>query len=220
MEKNNEYYNYILKQFVEAMNYQIGDFSSPNFMDELSNWINMRYAIGDEYLNYLFEIFGKDFIDSPNTFEVGKGRLDSVVKNLHTTLITPYSLGNSIDKGRIIHGELGIKNGLPYCYNKKGDEIVKGRVSYYPHNFMTHNPYTVNKIFDWESLRNGSINNVIVGVYGNKKEHDIYEKIKMLKNFRDMLSGSLKEEYITDLDNYYYIVGGVDNRKNKKVFTK
>ena len=65
-------------------------------------------------------------------------------------------------------------------------------------------------------LIDNSINDIIVGVYGNIHEKDTETKIKQLKQFRDRLSEPFNEDYIIALDRYCYVIAS--DRKQKKLF--
>ena len=219
MNLNNEYYNYLLKQFLDAKGLRMDDMNSHYFISSFTDWIKENQKIGEEYLQFLFQICGKNVIDREDTFEVGKGKLDSIVKNLKTIIISPYGEEfTDVDRERIICGRLGINGCLPFCYKESKNSIEKTRKSYSTNTFMTQNPYSVDDIFNWECLQNGSSNSIIVGAYGDIKDKNVNQKIKMLEEFRKKLICNVNYEYITLNNNYFCIVNG--SKKKKELVKK
>ena len=76
------YYNYLIKQYKEACGIK-DDVSLDKFLTEFDNWLKERSLCGGVYLN-LLKSMGVN-INTNDTYEIGKGNLDSIVANYSLT---------------------------------------------------------------------------------------------------------------------------------------
>lgn len=208
MMNNDKYYEVLLDQFLKAKG-NLMSIKSNSFISEFSEWLIKREEIGKRYLEYLYVISSKEIVDNEKTFEIGKGLKDTVAKDLKTSLITPFGEELQFDKKkRIIIGDFWINRGIP-CIRKQTEngEVVQ-KMKYTTNTFMIQNPYDEDDLLNWDYLRNGTTNNILVGMYGELKDKDYANKIKMLKDLRNKLVGKIKTEYIEENGNYYYLLDG------------
>ena len=216
MEK---YKQNIIKQFQDATNTKFNDEYSRFFADDFMEWFKDRKDLDKQYLEFL-NYLGFDF-NNYNVAEVGKSGIDSIVKGFDTTIITSYPDSfRDVDKSRIIEGKLKISGGFPYLV---GQGENAGRIVSIPKKivgtYITHNPYSQSDITGWEMLPNSDENDIIVGVYGKNSDYDKYSKIDNLRKLRDRLNDcrNVTDEYVTESDGYYYVVGSRNVRKRSRV---
>lgn len=219
--KNNEFGEYskmLFNQFLTATGIDENKLIYGSITSGFQDWILENKKVGNLYLKLLYEIFNEEFINRYQTIEVGKGIRDSIAINTNMTIISPY-MDNEFEMNnqQIYIGDVVIKNLYPYFIGKiKGENICR-KFRYQVFNFIMHNPYSVNALFNWDYLYNGTDNNVILGVFGNNKDKDKNQKIKLLQDFNKLLVRKAKEEYAVIDDNYFLILNGVKNKEKVKV---
>ncbi len=211
------YLNKLIEQFKQATGTKNVDVNSQTFISEFSSWIKSRQAIGEDYLG-LLDYMELHRIGEAETAEIGKGKFDTLVKDLDTTIITPYSKGIIVpDSTRIITSDFRVYEGTPILMRQTEKETTQIDPITYTSalTFMTQNPYTQAQIANWEQLHNGRENNIVVGIYGSVYDKDTESKIRQIEDLRDKLDGSYKEEYTVFGDTYCYAIAS--ERKVKRL---
>ena len=203
------YFNYLYEQFRHAKGLDKIDVSSMEFLKDFSNWLKEMQERGKLYINFL-ESIGIN-IDNYDIAEIGKGKSDSIVQDLTTTIITPYPEGldrNGFNYCRLITAKFKIYDGVPALLNKdmNGNKILDTLSPTMFNTFMTQNPYTPKHIEYWDELHNKSDKRIIIGVFGSMYDKDSVDKINKLNEFKRKLDGSYQEDYITDGDTYSYVI--------------
>ena len=176
---------------------------------------------GKLYVDFLDSIGIR--VDSYDVAEVGKGKSDSIVQDLTTTIITPYPEGlirDGFNYSRLITAKFKIYDGIPVLLNKdkKGNKILDDLSPTMFRLFMTQNPYTNKQIEYWDELHNMSDKNIVVGVFGSIYDKDSVDKINDLNRFKSKLNGSYQEDYITEDDTYAFVIAS--DKKVKKLFKR
>lgn len=211
------YLKKLIEQFKQATGTKNVDTNSQEFISEFESWIRQRQLEGNEYLG-LLDYMELSKVSDPATAEIGKGQFDTLVKDLDTTIITPYSKGIIIpDSRRIITSDFRVYEGTPVLMRQteKGTTKIDPITSASTLTFMTQNPYTPTQIANWEQLHNGRENDIIVGIYGSVYDKDTESKIKQIEDLRDRLDDSYKEEYAVVGDTYCYAIAS--ERKVKRL---
>lgn len=218
-KKMKEHLGYLIEQFKQANGIKRSDEKSQLFISEFTEWIKERQDISTTYIE-LLDYMGLSYFATPSVVEVGKGSVDSIVMPYDTLIITPYSRFleelNTENNKRVTNAYFKVVNGKPFKVFPSDEAILRPIKNCDDLTFMTQNPYTPKCIKNWDQLHNNSINDIIVGVYGNIHEKDAETKIKQLKQFRDRLSEPFNEDYIIALDRYCYVIAS--DRKQKKLF--
>ena len=197
------YYNYLIKQYKEACGIK-EDVSLDKFLAEFDNWLNERSLCGEVYLN-LLKSMGIN-INTSDTYEIGKGNLDSIVANYsETNMITPFYDQSNFASDRTIVGTFGVFHSKSTLIrvNKGMFDLttLQGNVT-----CMTQNPYTSKDILNWDLLHNSGNSKIIVGIYGNTSDCDRSKKIRELKILRDKLTSDYIEEHLINGDTYCSVV--------------
>lgn len=212
-EQYERYMNNLINQFALAKGIENADIDSKEFIKEFSDWVKEQEAIGSEYLSILKE-FGFN-IDDSNSTEVGKGKYDSVVKDLSTTIITPdYTLLYRGFKNRIINGDINVLNGYPMLINYTSMGNIMSKYFINLNTYITQNPFSSSNILGWDKIHNSG-NNIIIGSYGKIYDKDKNKKIGELIEFRNRLQNDFICENIISGDTYINILGS--NPKVKRL---
>ena len=201
----NEYYNHLLKQFVEAKGIKNVDEKSETFIEDFINWSVDRKLTLKNYISIIGDTNVFPLYDE-TTAEVGKGVVDSIGKELGIKLITPYGEKMNNPKN-VIPANLEVLKGIPTVVKGCNDNLILLPLN--PRrfrNFITQNPYDKGCIKNWNDLHNSGEYNIIIGVYGETSDKDRQSKIKMLKEFKDKLENGYREEQAIIYGNYYYLV--------------
>ena len=203
-----QYMEFLIEQYKQATGTKSVDIQSQTFISEFQAWIKQRQLSGTEYLGLLDYMQLYD-VRNRETFEIGKGCFDTLVKDFDTTIVTPYSERILVpDSTRIITSDFSVCEGMPILL-KKVSATVTDIEPIYDNNsltFMTQNPYTPSKIEDWEQLHYNCENGIIVGVYGNTYDKDIEGKIRQLQQLKEKLYDSYIEEHSIVGDTYSYAI--------------
>lgn len=197
------YYNYLIKQYKEACGIK-EDVSLDKFLTEFDNWLNERSLCGEVYLN-LLKSMGIN-INTSDTYEIGKGNLDSIVANYsETNMITPFYDRSNFASDRTIIGTFGVFHSKPTLIrvNKGMFDLTTLQSGI---TCMTQNPYTSKDIHNWDLLHNSGNGKIIVGIYGNASDCDRNKKIRELKMLRDKLTSDYIEEHLINGDIYCSVI--------------
>ena len=197
-DQREKYIDYLVIEFLNATGSKIAQKGSKDFKKEFLAWTKERRDMGNLYTG-LVEYMNIDYL-TPFAAEVGKGINDTIVYDKNTTVITPFPYqmpGNKKINNKIIERELKVKNDGSSIYVPKELPI---------HTFITHNPYNMEQIKNWEHLFNCGLLNVALGIFGNCSDKDREAKEKMLKAIIDALEVSYKEEAFTEKDMYGHII--------------
>lgn len=210
------YFNYLYDQFRKASGSKNIDLGSKEFLEDFSNWLKDMQKRGERYLEFL-NYLDID-IDSYMVAEIGKGKSDSLVKDLTATIITNYPEGidrNGFSNSRLIKARFSVSSGEPILYHidNKGNYIIDTLSPLMFKSFMTQNPYTKKQIDDWDCLHNKGDKNIIVGVFGNIYDKDSVDKINELIDLKRKLIGAYIEDYTTIDDTYCYVIASNKVRK-------
>lgn len=197
------YYNYLIKQYREACGIK-EDVSLDKFLIEFDNWLKERSLCGEVYLKLLKSMSIN--IDTSDTYEIGKGNLDSIVANYsETNMITPFYDRSNFASDRTIIGTFGVFHSKPTLIrvNKGMFDLITLQSGI---TCMTQNPYTSKDILNWDLLHNSGNSKIIVGIYGNTSDCDRSKKIRELKMLRDKLTSDYIEEHLINGDIYCSVV--------------
>ena len=212
----------LLEQFQRANDIWFMNKDSRSFEVDFMEWFGERKVLTDNYLRFLSYLDLGPFYD--DTAEVGKGGLDSAVKDFDTTIITSFPGSfRGIDLSRILEGKLMVSGGFPYLM---GQGVDAGQFTLIPSEtittYMTQNPYTFEDIRNWEMLHNSNSAGIIVGIYGKSWDRDKNSKIKMLEelvkkmdDFNDVII-----DFENDSQDYYGVVASLKTRKNYKILKR
>lgn len=184
---NEMYLLKLLKQFHEADGRTDLMKFDKDFLEWLKQYQNLLLLLKDYYQYIELQI------DEWNSFEIGKGPLDSIILNK----------ANSISINNDPESEIFIFKGMPYCVSKKGMTLIENSDLFY-----TYNPYTIedikiiNKLYKINEL-------VAISAVGKIFDKDKESKIKQLKQqFSD-----LDINYEKSDDNYFYTLYSPRNLK-------
>ena len=206
-------------QYEKATGVKCKDLISVVYSKEFSDWLRKRRGMGERYSKMLQEIGLLD-LDDPYTVEVGKGCLDTLVKESSNLIITPYPKGFDIRTGRIIISPgFKVNYGVPTLF-ARDDVTEKSITSNHQLIFMTQNPYTSAHIKNWEQLYNSGNSEIIVGVFGDIHDKDKAEKIRQLETIERKTQGSLAKTEETDGDTYLTVVASNPKHLLKKIYKK
>lgn len=197
------YYNYLIKQYKESCDIK-EDVSLDKFLTEFDNWLNERSLCGEVYLN-LLKSMGIN-INTSDTYEIGKGNLDSIVANYPKTyMITPFYDQNNFTSDRTIIGTFGVFHNKPTLIrvNKGMFDLTTLQSGI---TCMTQNPYASKDILNWDLLHNSGNGKITVGIYGNTSDCDRNKKIRELKMLRDKLKSDYVEEHLINGDIYCSVI--------------
>jgi len=210
----------LMKEFIYAIGTKNIDVNSKQFIEEFSLWLKERKTISKKYI-YFLDSLDLRFADS-SCAEIGKGKYDSIVKLLDTTIITPYSktFENSLNN-RIITGNIHIQDGTPLLFQNAEFKTVKKEIpSSIIDTYMTQNPSKTVNIPRWGELYNIGERSIIIGAYGSVYDNDIDLKINNIAQLKDiLLDDDFVEEKVIDNDSYFYVISADKKlRKTKKYF--
>ena len=203
----NTYLRILMRQFVEAKGIENINTNSNEFMNEFYFWLAARFSQSEQYLDFVKSVV--EVKDDRSTIEVGKGCLDSIAnyKLDNATIITPYTMGlgdneqRQIIKSPLIVSRDGLTN-IPF---------VTGCT------LMTHNPYSGYCLKNWKNLHNSGLNNIVVGIFGDKKDKDKDEKTCMLLYLKKKLNGDFVEKKETQNGSYFHVIASKQKLENSKV---
>lgn len=184
-----QYLDKLLEQFIKAENIYQYDYNSQEFLRRFSNWVIKREQQSRYYM-YLILKMGINVVNS-DAAEIGKTSFDSIAKNYYSTIITENIFGFN-RKNRIIDSTFKIDdNGIIHT---KADMKKINRI-------MTHNPYSINDIKNWNIYHNNG-GNILIGIYGDTDDYDIDNKKEQLEQFKSKLNDNYIEEEITLCNTY------------------
>ena len=210
-----EYLYYLAVQYEKATGEKCKDLISLVYSKAFSDWLRKRRKMGEKYSRMLQETGILDF-DDPYTVEVGKGCLDTLVKESSNAVITPYAKGFDIRIGKVIISPgFKVNCGVPTLV--ANDDVTE--ISLTSNNqltFMTQNPYTPVHIKNWEQLYNSGNSEIIVGVFGDIHDEDKEEKARQLEMLERKIQGGLTKLEETDGDTYLTVVTSNPNTLLKK----
>ena len=204
-----EYLMKLMRQWKESIGKETMDINSEILLQEFYNWLKERQSILTEYKS-LLDYMNIEY-NNPMTAEIGKGIYDSIVKNISTTIITPYTYGlKNITKSKIIKGRLELVED-----NSPKQDISINKETSHIDTLMTQNPYQSIELSGWSKLHHSHNYRIIIGVYGKNTDKDKEKKLTLLKTMRNILNENCKEEYIKTNDDYCYVVTTKEHSKIK-----
>ena len=181
---NEEYTLKLVEQYIKATNNQ--NYDNNKFIDWLNEYIKMtkEYSI---YMDYI----GVD-LESSLSAEVEKGKYDSIVSE-SSLIISKYADTLNKEKSELIfkNNELAIL--------KKGIIMYPDEIEL----FITHNPYSLDLVNNWNKIHNDLGKNICIGVYGKIYDNDIQDKIEFMKHFKTRLNSEITVNYDTKFDNVF-----------------
>ena len=171
---------------------------------EFERFILERMQIGKKYCTFL-DNTGFGYFDNKKTAEVGKGSLDSVVKHLKPTIITPFKDNFYLeDNDKVIVSNFTVYAEEPYLIDLDNQLLIREC----PFDiYMTHNPYYPDNIKYWEDLHNSKRYGIIVGFYGKNYDKDKKNKLELATEFASRLDSDAMQSYDTDGECYFFAVG-------------
>lgn len=194
----------LFKQFKESRGYNfVLEEENQNVIDEFVSWLQIQKEMGEDYSSLLNDL--GILYDKQECAEIGKGKYDSIAKNLDTTIITTDEDINP--KGIFIHSGFKVYSGLPTIISKITErKITMGRINTKIINtFMTHNPYNERLVDNWQELPKHN-SNIVVGIFGDKNDKNIKDKINFLKRFKERLGNKFIDETATYNNTYCEVV--------------
>lgn len=206
------YLDFLIMQYKLSTGIKNIDVKSETFTSDFTSWINSRNVIREEY-KYFIENMKFNF-NTTDCAEIGKGNLDSLVKNLDTVIISPFSSTfKDVSDDRLINASMKVNENGPILVEENEININQKEIPpYVIRTYMTQNPYLPFNIENWENLHNCGKNNIIVGVYGSTSDKDIESKINQLKKLKEKLTDNFyKVEYEISNNNYFYAIGSMRN---------
>ena len=214
------YFNYLLDQYRKATGCVI-DVNSKDFLNDFKNWLSDMQKKGKTYISFLEDLGLK--VDSYFIAEVGKGKSDTIVRDLETTIITPYPEGidrDGFNYSRLIMANFKIYDGIPTLLMRDGhgNKILDTLSPSMFNCFMTQNPYSPKHMMYWDEIHNRGEKEIIMGMFGSIYDKDADDKVKELKEFKDKLVGSYNEDYMVENDTYCYVVAS--DKVEKKLFKR
>lgn len=206
----------LIEQYKSATGTKKVDINSKKFINEFTDWLKTRKIMGKKYTSFINYMGVEPTIIGEESVEIGKGKLDSIALDTGIYMITPYFEGIKIKNAGIINADFEVYDGIPNMikHNKDGNQI-KVVDSNYIRRFLTHNPYEQNCIRNWHELHNKG-KNITVGVFGSIYDKDTESKIRQIKNLRDKLNDSYKEDYAVFGEDYCYAISS-DEKKVKRL---
>ncbi|MBQ3468435.1 MAG: hypothetical protein IJH18_00030 [Bacilli bacterium] len=211
------YLHSLRDQFVEATGVKNVDPTSSLFISEFSDWIEKRQRIGSNYLELLRHMRDEiEPVNSAKTLEIGKGKYDSIVKRLRTTIVTPYTEGlEHLNEDRVIKGDIALFGDRPVLIKhlsvRDSEAILLPRDTV----LMTQNPYSPACIMNWTNIHNSGNNDIIVGIYGSINDKDRGAKAKQLEAFIERLDEPFVQQQILVYDTYCWAVAS--KRRGKRL---
>ena len=201
--------NHLFEQFKQAQGYNVIE-DDNEIVSEFIDWISIQNEQGQKYSCFLKEL-GLVF-DKEECAEVGKGKYDSIAKNYDTTIITTDE--DIKPKGIFINTGFKVYNGTPTIISQvTSKKVVFGSINTNIINtFMTQNPYKDSLLDNWNELPNNDTN-IIVGIYGSKKDKNLKDKIAFLKKFKNCLNKNFIYEKTFFDDTYCEVVATKQNVK-------
>lgn len=194
-----KYYEELYKQYKSAMTGAFKVDELGFYDDNFQSWIEERQAMLEMYNDLLNDEF--DF-DTYNYTEINKGFLDTLVKDERNEIISRFAKTMNIDNCTFeIDGNrpLYVEEGL---YTPK-----------FPNNLLivTHNPYLHNvsdykQTLDLSNVHNGGMYNVVVGVFGDKKDLDREFKSQFLNELSLRMTDDNKIVRAESQGNYYEFI--------------
>lgn len=190
--------NHLFEQFKKAKGYEHLE-NENEVVEEFISWISIQQEMGKKY-SKLLKNMGLN-INKKECAEVGKGKYDSIASQYNTTIITPEE--DIKPRGILINTGFRVFNGKPTAVQQGArKKILFGEINTRIINtFMTQNPYSEGYLDNWNELPN-----FIVGIYGNKKDKNLKDKINLLKKFKNNLSKICINEQVMIDDTYLEVV--------------
>ena len=217
------YYSNLMKQFQESigMDEKTSFISLDDFMFSFRQWLSEREQSSLKYCDFLTDT--GLIMDESLTYEIGKGKSDTVTKDLNTMLVTPYPELPNVSGERIINKCFCVFRDKPMVVNFKLGNIELFSIREQEKiTCMTQNPYIRQNIINWERLHNSGNSRIILGMYGNTFDKDRVDKLNELRRFKNkLIEGTYKEEQAIYGDTYCYVIASDENVKRLvKVKTK
>ena len=209
-----EYHEFLINQYKAATGTRKVD-SSICFKKEFYEWLKIRVSISKEYLN-LLDYMGLSKVYEAESVEIGKGIMDSVVMPYDTTIITPYTEDMRRSTGTIIEGDFIVKNNTPVIVEHSQNKTVMP-IPEEGLTFMTHNPYTMGHIKNWEHIHNSGHNGIILSVFGDANDRDAIDKIEQISEFKSRLDVPFIEESYINKGFYVYVIASESLKLEKKL---
>lgn len=201
MEKN--YFEHLSDQYYSSLGYIPYEDSSKGNDTGFGKFILERNQMGKKYCEFLNRI-GFGLFDNNRTAEVGKGSLDSVVKHLRPSIITPFRDNFFLNNPyKVIVSKFTVYAAEPYLIELGSSEIQNSPFDVY----MTQNPYGLENIEGWEEMLNEGTKGIIVGFYGKNSDKDKEEKIELGNTFASLVYDDACQRFESNDDCYYYAVG-------------
>lgn len=192
----------VVKQFLESKPMPKCSLKDVEYSRDFMNFILERRKLGEIYTSVLSSM-GVNY-DTSSCAEIGKGRLDSVVLDYDTTIITPYYSGieKSGYKGFLIPTNIKIYDGIPKLIDNSG-QLVISPVDI--ETYMIQNPYCEEQLDGLVELYKNGHAGIVVGVFGNIHDLDYTKKVNMIKTAQ-LKIGKCNALWGETDDSYYYAV--------------
>ena len=202
MNFNLEYIKALFKQFCDAKGVIK---SSQNLRKAFTDWIVENYEVFLKYQEYLCYL--DESIQYRNIMEINKGEYDTLTKTWEN--VVPISIyGNP--KRQFLLEPKGYKEVSPLILTEHNKLIFPDT-----HIFLTHNPYNLADVQDWNKLHNQGEYNILIGMFGQKEDEDMHNKLNILSHLKDTMTDDCSLDYAADNGNYFAVLKS--NYKAKKL---
>lgn len=196
----NKYLMFLYQQYCKAKGIDIVNNKFDKIDYNFLNWITQNKLLSNQYLDYL-KYLGITF--SKSIIEVDKGRYDSIAS---TEMEVVSKVASSLG---IENRELIIIGSTPIISSSKKNILPTTDI------ILTHNPYFIENLTNWNKIHNSGKYDISIGMYGSVYDEDFDEKIKYIESISKQMNDDYRIDFDTDKDNYFCTLNS--NRKQKKL---
>lgn len=182
----------LLNQFHKAVGISNTDYKFLKDISGFSEWIFEHKKVLLEYKTFLESLDIN--IDYEQTYEVGKGKYDSIILDKFY-VISEYASTLGISDSYIY--VMGV---TPLLVSETQITKMKKGIT-----LITHNPYDNSCIKDWNKIHEYGID-IVVGACGKKQDADKAEKIDMIKKSFETIYDDVKVNYEENNGNYFFTI--------------
>ena len=202
MNFDSDYIKVLFKQFCDAKGIIM---PSQSIRKAFTDWIVENYKVFLKYQEYLCYL--DESIQDRNIMEINKGEYDTLTRTWENAV--PISIyGNP--KRQFLLQPKGYRGVSPLILTEQNELIFPDT-----HIFLTHNPYNLADVQDWNKLHNQGEYNILIGMFGQKEDEDMDNKLNTLSHLKDTMTDDCSLDYATDNGNYFAVLKS--NYKVKKL---
>ena len=202
MDFNSEYIKALFKQFCDAKGITV---PSPNLKKAFTDWVVENYKVFLKYQEYLW--FLDENLQYRDIMEINKGEYDTLAKTWENVM--PISI--YVNPKRQLHLQSEENSDIRALILTEYNDLRIPDTDI----FLTHNPYDLADIQNWNKLHNQGEYNILIGMFGRKEDEDVNSKLNILSTLKDTMTDDCSLDYATDNGNYFAVLKS--NRKVKKL---